>query len=1255
MICCSGCRAEFLGRNSMSDTGKSKAQLILEMEELRNQVSDLELTISNLSNTENELANRTVMLDNILRTATDVAIATTDINLVITYYNPIAEKIFGYTAEEVIGKTVMEIHLKENVAPDRLERAVQIVHKTGEYKYSLEQETENGIRYLNSRVSSILDANGEMVGFCLFSRDVTKSRIADENLQESKENYSNLVESISDWVWAIDLYGSHTFTNKAIKPLLGYEVAEILGGSAFPMMHPDDANDSKLMVEGCIKEKKGWTNIAIRWLHKDGSVHLFNSSSRPIFDSNEEVTGFTGIDRDITEQKKAEEALLKSEFDMRTLFNAMTDIVFEMDYDGRYVNIAPTSPDLMFKPAESSIGKTLHEVFPKDEADQFLGFIQACINKNETLTIEYPLFMEDKTVWFEGRATPKTENTVLYIATDITRRKQLEEQAKHRLIALTQPKVDLGDDLVLTDILDLNLLQSMQDSFADAFSMPSVIYGVDGSYITKPSRFTPFCELLHTTEEGLRRCEEFDKKLMLSLQENQSPQIRTGCALSNIVTGTVPIIIQDMHLANWGIGQMVNSELDIDEIRKYALEIGLDTEELVNAAKELVPVENKTFEMAVMFLSTLSSQLSVLALQNLQQARDIEARDKAEKALLNERRLFVSGPTVVFRWVASDGWPVEYVSPNVKSVFGVTAEEFMSGQVSFTSVVYPDDISRVADEKNTLNHIDSFEQEYRIIQPDGTVRWIFDITVITRDEDGSATHYEGYVLDVTNRKDAEVERERLMMAIEQAAEAVVITDVHGSIEYVNPSFERITGYLRDEVIGMNPRVLKSGEHNTTFYANMWQVLSEGHSWNGKFVNRKKDGSVYTEEASITPIKNSIGEIINYVAVKRDITVEVKLEDQLRQATKMEAVGQLAGGVAHDFNNLLQVINGYTELALADMSPEHSTYEYIQEIEKAGSRAQALVSQLLSFSRRQIIKPVDINLNDVTEKLMTMIKRVIGEHIQCKFIPGHELGTIHADSGQMEQILMNLCVNSRDAMPGGGNLTIETCNALIDSDYALTHPWSKPGRYVLLSVTDDGSGMDKNTQKSIFDPFFTTKKTGKGTGLGMSTVYGIVKQHKGDIQVYSEPGKGTMFKIYLPVVERKATEIPSKVEAAPKGGKETILLAEDDEMVRNLTRQALIMAGYTVIEAANGGEALTLFNKHATQVNLLLLDVVMPGLGGKEVYDRIIETHPSIPTLFCSGYSHNAIHTGFVLDQGLNFIQKPYSPDTLLRTIRKILD
>ncbi|MCK5840810.1 MAG: PAS domain S-box protein [Candidatus Sabulitectum sp.] len=772
----------------------------------------------------------------------------------------------------------------------------------------------------------LFDNSGCYSGFIGSVMDLTERLEAEKALWESRENYRSLVESTADWVWAIDLEGSHTFSNGSIKALLGYEVNEVLGESAFPLMHPDDLESGRELVVNAVKRKSGWSNVEIRWLHKDGSVRVFESSARPLFDLNGEMTGFTGIDRDITEHKKAQEALLKSEFDMRTLFNAMTDIVFEMDYDGTYINIAPTSPELMFLSAENSIGRTLHQVFPKTEADQFLYFIRRCIDGNESITIEYPLAIGGRTVWFEGRATPKTKNTVLYIATDIT-----------------------------------------------------------------------------------------------------------------------------------------------------------------------------------------------------------------------------------------------------------------------------------------------------------------------------------------DRKEAQIERERLMMAIEQAAETIVITDLNGTIEYVNPAFEKITGYSRDEVIGQNPSILKSGKQDDTFFKEIWETITSGRNWTGRIINKKKDGSFYTEEATISPVRNPSGEIINYVAVKRDITVEVKLEEQLRQAQKMEAVGQLAGGVAHDFNNLLQVINGYTELVLAEINKEHSAYEFIKEIAKAGDRAQSLVSQLLSFSRRQIINPVDLDLNEVTEKLMKMIRRVIGEHIQCEFIPGYELGTIKADSGQMEQILMNLCVNSRDALAGGGSISIETGNVLIDAEYARIHPWAKPGRYVLLSVTDDGCGMDKKTLAGIFDPFFTTKSIGKGTGLGMSTVYGIVKQHNGEIQVYTEPGKGTVIKIYLPVVARRAASIANQLDAPVLGGRETILVAEDDDMVRNLTRQTLIMAGYTVIDAKNGNDALSLFFKHADKINLLILDVVMPGLGGKEVYDKVLETHPDVPTLFCSGYSRKAIHAGFVLDSNLYFIQKPYSSDSLLRKIREVLD
>ncbi len=380
-----------------------------------------------------------------------------------------------------------------------------------------------------------------------------------------------------------------------------------------------------------------------------------------------------------------------------------------------------------------------------------------------------------------------------------------------------------------------------------------------------------------------------------------------------------------------------------------------------------------------------------------------------------------------------------------------------------------------------------------------------------------------------------------------------------------------------------------------------------------------------------------------------------MQRQLLQSQKMEAVGQLAGGVAHDFNNLLQVINGVTDMVLEDLGPGHPARESLLEVAKAGDRAATLVSQLLSFSRRQIMRPTTLDLNEVVENLFRMLRRVIGEHIRLEWLPGNHLGLVHADTGMLDQVLMNLCVNARDAMPQGGVLTIETQNVLIDSEYCALHAWAKPGRFVLLSVTDTGCGMEPETIEHIFDPFFTTKDPGKGTGLGLATVYGILRQHEGMITAYSEMAKGSTFKIYLPICERKAEVVGTLVEGGVAGGNETILLAEDDEMVRDLARRILERAGYAVLEAKDGHEAVALFKQHADVVDLLVLDVVMPHMGGHQAFERIRAQRPEVRALFCSGYSENAVHTDFVLHEGLRLIQKPYAPAALLRAVRSALD
>ena len=507
------------------------------------------------------------------------------------------------------------------------------------------------------------------------------------------------------------------------------------------------------------------------------------------------------------------------------------------------------------------------------------------------------------------------------------------------------------------------------------------------------------------------------------------------------------------------------------------------------------------------------------------------------------------------------------------------------------------------------------------------------------------------------RRRAEAERERLMTAIGQAAEVVIITDPAGTIQYVNPAFERVTGYTRDEVMGKNPRILKSEAHDAAFYHALWKTISRGEIWEGRIVNKHKDGTLYTEEATISPVRDGSGRLVNYVAVKRDITHDLELEQQIRQSQKMEAIGQLAGGVAHDFNNILQTMMGNIEILLDNFKGDDEQRADLEEIDRGVERAAALTRQLLMFSRRQVMQPKMLDLNLIIEELLKMLRRVIGEDIRLEWVPGNPLGAVQADAGMMEQVLMNLCVNARDAMPHGGVLIIETQNVLTDAEYCQNHLEGVPGRFVLLSVTDTGEGMDEETIEHIFEPFFTTKGPGKGTGLGLATVYGIVRQHGGMVDLYSEPGKGTTFKVYFPLCaqEAEASSPRVDVDVDVTGGNETILLAEDDAKVRELAERILKHAGYTVLAAEDGEKAVTLFKENADAVALLLLDVIMPNLGGHEAFEIIRGIHPGLPTLFSSGYSEQAVHTNFVLHEGLQLIQKPYTPNALLRKVREVLD
>ena len=418
---------------------------------------------------------------------------------------------------------------------------------------------------------------------------------------------------------------------------------------------------------------------------------------------------------------------------------------------------------------------------------------------------------------------------------------------------------------------------------------------------------------------------------------------------------------------------------------------------------------------------------------------------------------------------------------------------------------------------------------------------------------------------------------------------------------------------------------------------------------------EEDGQKRTYEVYGYPIFNDEGELAQVIEYNIDITAKKNLEDQLRQAQKLEAIGSLASGVAHDFNNLLTTILGYGELGLIKLGPDDPLREQLEAIYEAGKKASTLTRQLLAFSRKQVLEMKVINLNSLLEDLTKMLKRMIGEDIQVRMMLDPNAGNIMADPGQIEQIVMNFIINSRDAMPEGGTLTIETQAVDLDEDYCRTHAEITPGTYIALCVTDTGKGMPPEIMEKIFDPFFTTKTKGAGTGLGLSTVYGIVKQHNGHIYVYSELGSGTTFKIYFKEIKKTADGKTSKQFQPMKGGTETILVADDEISIRKLVRDTLAPLGYKVLEAADGQEALEYFQRHRDEIDMLLTDVVMPRMTGKKLAKKLLEEKPDLKVLYMSGYTDNVIAHQGILDKDIEFINKPLVPSILTKKIRAVLE
>jgi two-component system cell cycle sensor histidine kinase/response regulator CckA len=500
------------------------------------------------------------------------------------------------------------------------------------------------------------------------------------------------------------------------------------------------------------------------------------------------------------------------------------------------------------------------------------------------------------------------------------------------------------------------------------------------------------------------------------------------------------------------------------------------------------------------------------------------------------------------------------------------------------------------------------------------------------------------------------EREELFRLIsENAADMIAVVDTSGQRLYNSPSYQKLLGYSQEELGKTSAFEQIHADDRTAVVEAANEARRTGMGRTVQYRIRHKDGRWLTLESTASVVRNRDGDVEKLVIVNRDITERKQLEEQLNRSQKLEAIGRLSGGVAHDFNNLLGLIIGYSEALQERVPPDDPYREAVDEIQNAGKRAAALTQQLLAFSRKQVLEPRNLSLNAIIVDIEKMLRRLVGEDIRIELLLAPDTGTVKADRSQIEQVILNLVVNARDAMPDGGKLTVETGNSTLDRSTVLRHPYVIPGPYAMLKVTDTGCGMDAELQSHIFEPFFTTKEKGKGTGLGLATAYGVIKQSGGYIWVDSEVGKGTAFRIYLPEVNAMAEAVPEvKAPAKVAPERRTILIVEDERSLRKLTRKTLSDAGHKVFEAGDASEALEVSRKTEGAIDLLLTDVIMPGMSGKKLADVLLTERPGIGVLYMSGYTDGEIATQGVLEQGTAILRKPFTRDELMRQVENAL-
>ncbi len=1209
----------------------------------------------------------------------------------LVYVNPAAAHITGYSVEELTRMHPLEIidpEFHEEIKRDMEDRIggmkvpSDVVHPI---------MTKDGKRKWIEFTGNLIEYEGRPAVIAMWV-DITERKHAEEALRKSEAKFRAVVENSHDGIIFADARGIVRYASSGYEAMSGYSGDERIGKSGLELIHPEDVEMVKEKLERALRNPGIAQTSEYRVRHKNGEWRWIESTVRNLLD-NPDVREMVVVTRDITERKLAAERLRERDVILNRAVEAAPMILFTLDNDGIF--------QLSTGAGLKSIGLKPGQVVGMSHFDVYKDLEIANENVRRVLKGESISFVSE----------------ALGVVWDIR----------------YSPLYDLNNEIkgMVGTAIDVTENKRAIDALRDSELRYRTLFdnAPDGVLIVDPEtgRHIAFNNKAHT-QLGYSR-EEF---------------------------------------ANMGVSDYEVLE-DAATTRSHILRIleeGSDTFETKHRTKQ---GDTRNILVMVQKLELNGRPVLNCIFRDITEVKEVER--KAQE--VQERyRAVIDNSNDGITITDTDG-KFLLVNDAFSSMTGHSTDELLS--MTFRELMVsgtkPELLQQVA-EKGI-----SRTRETSLIRKDGTRKKI-NLNV-SRIIVGDEMLFQGIIRDVTDLRDSEEIRRLQSAAMEAAADAIVMTDREGLIQYVNKAFTELTGYTFDEAIGNTPRVLKSERQDPRFYRALWETILSGRVWRGELVNRRKDGSTYDESMSITPVKDNKGEVTHFIAVKRDVTerkeaenalkeseskfralVEAsasailihdgkhifyanpmamkltghtkedisrlsvmdlvhpdyrklaaskmearleggempdsyeikvvkksgedfwidlnsalieyegkpallisaydisdrkKLEEQLIQAQKMEGIGRLAGGVAHDYNNMLGVVIGYTQLIQKKIEKGNPIYRYVELIDSAARRGADLTRQLLAFARREMVSPKPINPNAAISSLQRMLMKLIGEDISLKFLPGNGTWNIKMDPTQFDQVLVNLATNSRDAIHGVGTIALETSNVVLDGAIDMDKVGVPPGEYVVLTVTDDGAGMGKDTLDKIFEPFFTTKPKGRGTGLGLSTVYGIVKQNGGSVAVESQEGKGTTFKIYIPRYVGEAELVETESESGSLNGGETVLVVEDQAELLDLARSSLGEYGYKVIASLSPGEGISICEKYEGKIHLLLTDVIMPGMNGKDLRDRIQAIKPDIKTIFMSGYTSDIIANSGVLDEGVEFIQKPFRPNELAKKIREVLD